>query len=226
NGSAECMTDEGYAVGFMDADKAYGPVAARMLNAEYQTLGVGGIGLVRNYTSDPNNLLGQRPMPQVYNLLLPEEPAANNVWDTAKYVPDAVVIALGTNDFSPGDNPPMTMPGVPAEARPIMKVSDFVAAYIAFMDTLRGYYPNAHFFIMSSTMLGDGWPASFYTSQTDQKTALTMVESHYVTAGDSKVHKFFVTPQSGQGCGTHPNVSQQAATGTELATFIKTTMNW
>jgi hypothetical protein len=169
-----------------------------------------------------------RPMPVVYDLRLPQlaDTSAANTWDTSKWMPDAVVVALGTNDFSPGSDPPMTAPGVPADARPIMQVSDFVAAYVTFVDTLRGYYPNAHVFVISSPMLGDGWPASFYTSATDQKTSLTMVESHYAAAGDAKVHKFFVTAQSGTGCGTHPNADQQAATGTELAAFIKTTMGW
>jgi hypothetical protein len=120
----------------------------------------------------------------------------------------------------------MTAAGVPADARPIMKVADFVPAYIAFVDTLRGFYPNAHIFIISSPMLGDGWPSSLYTSATDQKTSLTMVESHYATAGDAKVHKFFVGPVSGTGCGTHPNVEQQAYNGQMLADFVKTTMQW
>jgi lysophospholipase L1-like esterase len=227
NGSADCASDEGYAIGFMDADKSYGAVAARMLDAEPHIFGVGGIGLIRNYNMDASK--GDvRPMPAVYDLRLPQlaDTSAANTWDTTKWVPDAVVIALGTNDFSPGSDPPMTSPGVPTNARPIMQVSDFVAAYVAFIDTLRGFYPSAHVFVVSSPMLGDGWPASFYTSATDQKNALTMVVSHYGSAGDFTVHKFFVTPQSGTGCGTHPDADQQAATGAELAAFIKTTMGW
>ena len=225
NGSADCMANDNYGLPAMDADKAYGADAARALDAEYHVVGVGGIGLIRNYTSNPANDL--RPMPEVYDLLFPEQPSgANNVWDTTAFVPDAVVVALGTNDFSPGDNPGLTDVGVPADARPIMQVSDFVTAYVAFVDTLRSTYPNAHVFVISSPMLGDGWPSALYMSATDQKTALTMVESHYAAAGDDKVHKFFVDRVSGTGCGTHPNAEQQADNGQMLADFVKTTMQW
>src|SRR4029077_156455 len=66
NNSADCMANEGYGLPAMAADKAYGPDAARILDAEYNVLGVGGIGLIRNYTSNPAN--DMRPMPQVYDL--------------------------------------------------------------------------------------------------------------------------------------------------------------
>jgi hypothetical protein len=129
-----------------------------------------------------------------------------------------VVVALGTNDFSPGNSaePP----------RPKMVVADWAAADIAFLDTLRGYYPNAHIFAISSPMLGDGWPDATYTSWTDQRNALTMVEDHYTAMGVNTVHKFFVSKQAGTGCGTHPNAEQQMSTGVELAAFIKTTLGW
>jgi hypothetical protein len=219
NGSADCASDEGYAIGFMDADKAYGPVAARALDAEYHTVGAGGIGLVRNYTTDPSKG-DPRPMPQVFGLRFPQmmDTSAANTWNPASWLPDAVVVALGTNDFSPGN------PDEPA--RPKMVVADWVAADVAFVETLRADYPSAHVFVISSPMLGDGWPLATDTSWTDQRTALGLVEDHYTAMGMNTVHKFFVTKQSGTGCGTHPNVQQQAATGTELAAFIKTTMQW
>jgi hypothetical protein len=134
---------------------------------------------------------------------------------------------LGTNDFSPGDNPALTAPGTPADARPLMDVPTFVAAYVAFVDTLRGYYPNAHIFAAGSPMLVDDWPtAGLYKSRTDLETALGMVEDHYTSAGDTKVHKVLVAKVGGTGCGTHPGVAEHQAISATIQAAIKSALQW
>jgi lysophospholipase L1-like esterase len=191
---------------------AYGPVLARALNAEYHVTAVSGIGLVRNYTGQWD----ARPMPEVYDLLFVQEKATEPKWDTNKYVPDAVVVALGTNDFSMDNykDDPMT-------------VEKFSTAYLSFLKKIRGYYPQAALFAVSSPMLGDNWPqGKGYTFATDQKTAITNVVKQLNDSGDEKVYKFFVTKQSGTGCGTHPGVAQHAATAKELGAFIQSTLGW
>ncbi len=55
--------------------------------------------------------------------------AAEKSWDTARYTPDTVVINLGTNDSA-------------ADA-------DFETAYVAFLEQLRGYYPEARLAAMT-----------------------------------------------------------------------------
>ena len=54
-----------------------------MLDADYHVVGVSGIGLVRNYQSDPG-MGDTRPMPQVYNLTLPEMTAGSATWTPAE----------------------------------------------------------------------------------------------------------------------------------------------
>jgi len=215
DGDPGCTADE-WGQPVENADRAYGPEAARQLDADYQVLGVSGIGLVRNYSSNTANDL--RPMPMVWNLQLPQL-TNSPVWPAANDSPDAIVVALGTNDFSPGDNPA-------SSPRPKMEVATFVAAYIQFVDALRAAYGAApHIFAISSSMLADGWPDATYRSWSDQRDALAMIEAHYAGAGDSKVHKLYVSKQGG-GCGTHPNVAGQTVTAGELATYVKTVMMW
>jgi len=196
-----------------NARLAWGTLVAQTLNAQVNTAGVSGIGLTRNYSSQYD----ARPMPEVYdNLYL--ESKTSPVWDTTKYVPDALLIALGTNDFSPGDSPA-------SAPRPIMTVDTFSTAYIAFIDTLHGYYPNAKIFVVGSPMLGDGWPDATYASRTDHITALQAVASHYANTAPSVTY-VPVTHLSGLGCGTHPNPEQQAYNAKEIAKVVKTTMGW
>ena len=129
DGDPGCIADE-WGQPVENADRAYGPEAARQLDADYQVLGVSGIGLVRNYSSNTANDL--RPMPMVWNLMLPQL-TNSPVWPAANDSPDAIVVALGTNDFSPGDNPA-------SSPRAKMEVATFVAAYIQFVDALRAAY--------------------------------------------------------------------------------------
>ncbi|MBC7795133.1 MAG: hypothetical protein H7Z43_15620 [Clostridia bacterium] len=136
-------------------------------------------------------------------------------WDASKFVPDAVVIALGTNDFSPGDS-----------EREAMTVDEYTTAYIAFVEKLRGYYPDAHIFGMSSPMLGDGWPMATDMSASNLKSAIAAMVEHFNTAGDANVHPITVTKVIGTGCGTHPSAEQQASMGAEVATAVKTALGW
>jgi lysophospholipase L1-like esterase len=210
NGSPECEED-GWGQPYNNAHLAYGPVLARALDAEYQVTAVSGIGLVRNYSS----MYDARPMPEVYDLTFLESMNRTKIWDTSAFVPDAVVIALGTNDFSPGDS-----------ERENMDIETFAEAYVAFVETLRGYYPDAHFFAVSSPMLGNGWPKAADTFLDDQRAAIAEVARHFGAAGDDKVHEFVATKLSGTGCGTHPSVEQHASMAAELGHTIKATMGW
>ncbi len=210
NGSPECEED-GWGQPYNNAYKAYGPVLARDLDADYQVTAVSGIGLVRNYS----NMYDARPMPEVYDLTFLESMNRTKLWDTNAFVPDAVVIALGTNDFSPGDS-----------ERENMDIATFSEAYVSFVDALRGYYPDAHFFAVSSPMLGNGWPKAADTFLDDQKAAIAEVARHFADAGDDRVHEFVTTKLSGTGCGTHPSVEQHASMAAELGDYIKTTMGW
>jgi hypothetical protein len=220
DGDPGCSAD-GWGQPVQNADVAYGPVAARMLDADVHVVGVSGIGLVRNYESDASQS-DTRPMPQVYNLTLPEMTAGSATWTPASFPAEAIVIALGTNDFGPG---PINADNTPKDGRAMMDVATFATSYIAFVDALRADYPNAHVFAMGSPMLADGWPTASYKSKTDHEAALTMVADHYASAGDSKVHKVTVTKVGG-GCGTHPNVAGQMTTATELATAMKSALGW
>jgi len=209
NNSAQCLED-GWGQPYQSSYLSYGPVLARSLGAEYHVTSVSGIGLVRNYSS----MYDARPLPAVYGLMFIEE-MTSPPWPFEKYVPDAVIIGLGTNDFSPGDS-----------ARPSMDLATFSKGYIDFVTTLRSHYPNAHIFGISSPMLGDGWPMPTDMAWSIQKDSLTAVVDHFSALGDTKVHKFYVTKLIGEGCGTHPTVAQHAAMAAELSAYVKMVMGW
>ena len=94
-------------------EKTYEAVAANKVGADLVTVAWSGIGMLRDYSGDTSN-----NMPARYDLTLPL--SAGSSWDFSRYVPGAVVINLGTNDFAQGD---------PGQA--------FVTAYAGFVQHLR-----------------------------------------------------------------------------------------
>jgi len=216
NNSAECGEDAYYETGgwgqpYQNANAAFGPVLAKSLDAAYHVLAVSGIGLVRNYTSEYDT----RPMPEVYGLLFPES-ETSPAWDHSQFDADVIVVGLGTNDFSPGDD----------DRDPALDLDDYSAAYVDFVDTLLGYHPDAHVFAMTSHMLGDGWPDASDKSATNLNTAIDMVVEHYEAAGDDRVHKLAVRKVTGGGCGTHMTAEQQATMAEEMRPSIAEVMGW
>jgi lysophospholipase L1-like esterase len=207
--SPQCSED-GWGQPYNNARLSYGADVARNLNADYHLSAVSGIGMLRNYSFQYD----ARPMPEVYDSIFFEQ-IGSLAWDPQKFVPDVVVVALGTNDFSPGESD-----------RPIMTVDEFVPVYVQFVKKLRGYFPNAAIICSSSPMLGDNWPTPAYKSASDHKKALTQIVEELNQQGDAKVYKHLVTPISGMGCGTHPNVDQHKAMADLMGTTIAAVMGW
>jgi len=79
----------------------YAAIAARYFNADYNLVSHSGQGIARNYD---NTRLGYH-MPHRYNQTFNE--STDHTWNAsqAAYTPDMVVIYLGTNDFSCGEQP-------------------------------------------------------------------------------------------------------------------------
>ncbi len=206
--SDACLAD-GWGQPTNNARLTYAADIARAYNAEYHLSSVSGIGLVRNYSFKYD----ARPMPDVYDELFFEQIGSAR-WDPALYVPDALVIALGTNDFSPGDSD-----------RPMMAVAEFADAYVSFIKKLRAYFPQAHIFCVSSPMLGDGWPAGYH-SLSDQKASITQVVDGFNSADDDRVHKYFMPSLVNMGCASHPDVSQHQQLADVLGPVIAATLGW
>ncbi|WP_427892086.1 GDSL-type esterase/lipase family protein [Kribbella sp. GL6] len=96
-----------------------------LLGLSHNTVAFGGIAMTPGFGSpDKSGMLNR------YTKLSEYVPGEVNVpeWDTSRYVPDYVVINLGTNDS--------TSP-------------DFKPAYLAFLRNVRGYYPDVTIIAMS-----------------------------------------------------------------------------
>jgi predicted amidohydrolase YtcJ/lysophospholipase L1-like esterase len=183
---------------------AFGPLLARRLNAQWLLSSVSGIGIERNW-----NGIGPT-MPQVYqNTYLGSDSA--KLWDFSSYVPDLVVVSLGTNDFSDGDGK------IP---RALPDSTKFITAYLQFLKTIRRNYPQAVICCVSSpVMQGE-------KSRILRQYLELIVDSMHDQENDARVTKFFFAKIYDHGCNSHPDRREHEQMADELEPFLKQVMQW
>lgn len=81
---------------YTNTNKAFPMLITSEFHAQSIILGCSGKGVVRNY-GDPNKR-SDKPFSYYYETILGD--ASDQKWDFAQWIPDLVVICLGTNDFS------------------------------------------------------------------------------------------------------------------------------
>jgi lysophospholipase L1-like esterase len=168
----------------------YGAVAARNVQADPHIIAYSGIGVYQDYGGGTSEQMPER-------FLRTFADSATPAWDFASWVPEAVVVNLGTNDNSSDV----------AEA-------NFVGAYTAFLGTLRGYYPNAAIFCVSWANWGatsEGW--------VDQAVAATADANTYRLS-------FVIDPADGLGCDWHTNVVTNGKLAEQLTDAFATELGW
>lgn len=109
-----------------DGYMSYVGISARLLNAEYHTLAISGIGMLQDAMGNINGL-----PPHFYDTL----GKGSVPWDFSKYIANGVVINLGQNDYS---NP--------------IDDEKYIAVYIEFVNEILKKYPDAYIFCCIGTM--------------------------------------------------------------------------
>ncbi|MDA3928133.1 MAG: GDSL-type esterase/lipase family protein [Prolixibacteraceae bacterium] len=185
--------------------KAWGAVTARNLDAQYSCIAYSGKGLFQNNTGRTNET-----MPILYDRILADDVAS--VWDHSKYVPDLIVINLGTNDFAAETN----------NAAFTLVDTVFINCYIDFIRKLRTYYPNASIICTVGVMMSDYYPSGANQWTRIQQYVSTVVQRMNET-GDSNVFYLKLDPQqSPYGEDWHPTEETHSSMASTLTDFIST----
>jgi lysophospholipase L1-like esterase len=194
----ECKTEaEAFSYATENNYLSYEALTARKFSAEVFTEAWSGMGLWR----DVGGGFDQQ-MPVRYVRTIPNEDTTAT-WDFSGYVPDAVLINLGTNDFAKGD------PGQP-----------FVDAYQTLVADLRKHYPMARLYLSVSPMLSGG-------NRTKQQGYLSTVHSTRATAGDHNVAVIeFMPPASDAWACGHPNAATHVIMATVFEQALTADLGW
>ena len=183
-----------------DFTRSYAALTAAALGAEPVAIAWSGRGVVRNHADEPGD-----PMPVLYERTLPARPESR--WDFGRWTADAVVVALGTNDFSVGRCPP-------ARA--------FVEAYAGLLARVRGVYPRAAVFCgLGPMLLG----AELDEARRRIEEAIALASSE--ASARPRLVEF--PPQSaeeGYGCDGHPSARTHRRMAAQLTAAIRADVGW
>ncbi len=186
--SGECS----YSLETSNPLKAYAHIAAAQLDAEVHAIAWSGIGVWRGYgqktPSDPT-IRERRQLTLGTDL--------ESEWDHTSYRPDAVVIAIGTNDFWEGS------------------AAGYSAAMTKLIDGVQRDYRNAPIYLTVSPMLtGD-------VRQAQKADLQSLVEEGVQLLDMGKIE-----PDDGYGCDYHPNVKTNLRMGEALAKQLRQDLGW
>ncbi|MBK6921438.1 MAG: acetyl xylan esterase [Deltaproteobacteria bacterium] len=173
----------------------YGAVAARAVGAELSTVAWSGKGIIYNYGDDTFE-----PMPELYDRALATE---QNQWDFSTQ-PDVVLVNLGTNDFSTGNDP---------------SHDQYVNAYVDFAAHLREVNPDAYILLLS--------PSLFGAEATMVDGYLQDVVDARAAAGDTQIDWANINVTwEGSGCDGHPNVATHQDMADRLVEELQSHVGW
>jgi len=188
-----------------DYSLSYAALTSQALGAEQIAVASAGAGVYRNWMGTLQNTMGD-----LYQRTLPTDPQSR--WDFSRWTPDAVVINLGTADFTSGD------PGADA----------FVGAYRLLLARVRQNYPSALIVVALGPMLSNLWPVGA-NALTQARAYLTQVTAEANAAGDARVVMIEFPDQDGAqsfGCKAHPSSATQARVAAQLSDFLRRQLSW
>lgn len=191
-GNEANLATDGFLPATEDAYRTYSAIASRQLSAEYRSICFSGRGVFQNY-----DLTRENTMFTLFDHYFPQDTLS---WDFTSWVPDVVVINLGTNDF----------------AHHIPTEENFVNAYVALLDKVRSYYPEATIVCLDGSMVsGDNLIVL--------RRYIQRAIERFKEDGDSRIEQFSLSTQGkyGYGANYHPNLKQNEVNAAELANFLE-----
>lgn len=178
-----------------DTSRAYGPITARALGADYRIIAASGIGLVRNLGGGRDG-----SMSEIYPTAIPSRPDAPRA---PELVADVIVIGLGSNDFArPSDQPQDS-----DEAQRLGE--DFAASLLAFMRARRAEMPAARMVLLAFGEYG-----------ADLVAAHRIARDAFAAGGDHA--DLVVLPELARnGCHWHPSLNDHRVIADRLVDLLR-----
>ena len=178
-----------------DTSRTFGALLAQRYRADVQVNAISGRGVVRNYNGSSGDTL-----PQAYPFALFDR---RSRVDRRGWHAQAIVIALGTNDFTT----PLQV-GEKWATRDTLH-ADFEATYVRFVQSLRARNPHA-LIVLWATDLADG----------EIGREVAKVVSRLRASGEQRLAYVPVPDLSFTGCHSHPSLADQPVIAARIAAAI------
>jgi lysophospholipase L1-like esterase len=175
--------------------ESYGMLLARRLNAQVQLVCYGGRGLVRTWEGKANDL----NLADYYGMALPTQPDSVP-WDQRDYRPDAIIVAIGTNDMTTG----------------IPERDEYVGAYLSLVRRLLQDHPQAQIMLTEGSILHSEKLAALHSYIADTVRIVA----------DPRVRAIASTHYPGDALNAHPTGEQHVKMTDDLLPQVREVMHW
>jgi lysophospholipase L1-like esterase len=185
-----------------NCEKSYATIIARAFDANFQLVSHSGLGLVRNYGD--KNKRSKNPMPSRLNYLFDND--STRQIELSDFRPDAIVINLGTNDFS---------------THPFPDETDFTDAGEKLLVKLTNTFPETNVFCITGPMINE--PCYQYTKKYVENFRSKYNNAHVVFIG---VPVDLMNDNNDLGSDYHPSYRGQLKTANLILPVMATVLNW
>ena len=191
-----------FTAGTQNVAQSFAGQTADHFNADYSIVALSGLGVVRNLRS------AEASSPETAVDFLDRSLAMNHVltWDQQNRFPDAVVVNLGTNDFS---------------SLPFPEVEPFVEGYVELLQQIRLRYPQAPVFALAGPLMLEPAPEVIRTAVERMSLMGNSQNVHFVLIEDT-LDKSAVD----FGCDWHPNVHGHRKIAEQLVPVMADVLDW
>ena len=187
-----------------NCEKSYATIIARAFGAQYQLTAHSGLGMIRNY-GDPEKLsVKRKPMPARFEYLFDGDSTVQ--YNLMNFIPDAVVINLGTNDFS---------------TKPFPNESDFIAAGENLAKRLLDTFPGIKIFCITGPMINE--PCFSYTKKIVESIRNERNTKDVIFVG---VPADILSSEEDLGSDWHPSYRGQVKTANMVIPVMGYLLNW
>ncbi|MBR6475203.1 MAG: hypothetical protein IKS98_07110 [Lachnospiraceae bacterium] len=196
-----------FKTGTENVTRAFAYKTAKALDADHSMFSISGYGIISGYTPDPAERHADQLIPDFYESMglsydkLEGIPKSQDIkWDFTKYVPDIVVLNLGTNDDSYCQDDKE-------------RQAWYASEYIKFLKTVRKYNEKAYI-VCAFGLMGD----RLYPTICDA------VKTYSESTGDCRittVHLPEQDPKAGYGANYHPLESEHEKAANVLIKALK-----
>lgn len=196
-----------------NAPVAYSMVTGDLLGADVHLIGNSGKGIYQNRDTVNDAVT---TLPVLWTMTSADSFAQPNdanaaVWKQGNFVPDAVVVIVGGNDF--------------AASTP--SAANYNKVAVAFLRNLRAAYPNAWIYVAISPMLDA--PVQGETRPSTSEVGIQYAKAMVTTVADPKVSYLSLALDDGSrgvGCDFHMNAATHRLTAQVIAAAIAKDLNW
>ena len=161
-------------------------------------------------------------MPELWTRYGADDPD-NSYTFPSYWNPQAVVIALGTNDFS---YIAFNASGQPYAARPPVNTTELTNATVTFVINIQKHYKKATFFLLGSPLLRDTYPTDQDAQHTTDDNVMKSAVQQITAKGIKAQFVDWPTEGSVTGCDYHPDALTHAQEAYVLTEAISEALKW